>query len=70
MSCVILNSVMNDRYNSKNNHNICFVLVHFFCQFAVFRRPCDRRNLAYADLGHMKLASNEFGIVRVLVILQ
>ena len=65
MSCVILNSVMNDCYNSKNNHHFCFAPVHFFCQFAVLRRTCDRCILAYADLGHIKLASS-FGIVRAI----
>ena len=60
MSCVISNSVMNYCYNSKNNHNFCFAPVHFFCQFAVLRLPCDRRILAHADLGQMKLAHCTF----------
>ena len=39
-----------------NNHHFCFAPVHFFCQFAVLRRPCDQRISTHVDLGQMKLA--------------
>ena len=39
-----------------NNHHFGFAPVHFFCQFAVLRRPCDRRISAHTDFGQMKLA--------------
>ena len=56
--------ICNDCYYRINNHHsysCCNLLVlrrftSFAMQFAVLRRPCDRRISAYADLGQMKLA--------------